>query len=390
MATFNYDYINSRFKEKAKEYSERECLVDKPLGIKCYKNALVVPFSSEQRGEVVTEDGKGVSTDFVRNVDVLQLSKKNIKQGEKAILLGSFWIYVWGHCFTDHFNKLWFAFTEECRKLQAEGAELIALSCKPETPKYFQTLLELTGFQWSDLHFVTEPTRYKEVYVPDNCYFQADGEWHRFYTKEYVGLLDRMKENVRKLAMADDGRFPIYDKVYLTRTQGSFGTFRDLGEKVIEDVFRKEGYTIIAPEKLTVPQQIWLMMNVKDLVATDGSICHASTFCQAHTKITVLMKADFLVENQIVSDQIADMDVTYVSIHRSFFAGEKDPWHGPFLYCVTNNLERYIGHKIPHVPLFLRKDFYMYCLRKLYVETFRKSTFVDTIVKKILGIKRTY
>ena len=246
---------------------------------------------------------------------------------------------VWGHCFTDHFNKLWFAFTEECRKLQSQGAELIALSCKSQAPKYFQTLFELAGFDWNSLKFVTETTLYEEVYVPDSCYLQIEGEWNRFYTKEYVGLLDRMKGNVRKLASAD-GNYPQYDKIYLTRTQGSFGTFRDLGEKLIEDVFRKEGYTVVAPEKLTVPQQIWLMMNVKDLVATDGSICHASTFCAPHTKITVLMKADFLVENQIVSDQIADMDVTYVGVHRSFFAGKKDPWHGPFLFCITDNLER--------------------------------------------------
>ena len=331
----------------------------------------------------------GVSTDFKRKVNISEYDLSNVKKGGKAILLGCFWIYVWGHCFTDHFNKLWFAFTEECRKLQSQGAELIALSCKSQAPKYFQTLFELAGFDWNSLKFVTETTLYEEVYVPDSCYLQIEGEWNRFYTKEYVGLLDRMKGNVRKLASAD-GNYPQYDKIYLTRTQGSFGTFRDLGEKLIEDVFRKEGYTVVAPEKLTVPQQIWLMMNVKDLVATDGSICHASTFCAPHTKITVLMKADFLVENQIVSDQIADMDVTYVGVHRSFFAGKKDPWHGPFLFCITDNLERFIGHKIPHIPFFLRKDFFMYCLRKLYVETFRKSASVDSIVKKKLGIKRTY
>lgn len=389
MVTFNYEYVNTEFKEKAKEYSERQCLINKELGVTCYKKAFVVPFDKIRRGEVITEDLIAVSTDFKRKVDISEYNLSNAKKGGKAVLLGNFWIYVWGHCFTDHFNKLWFAFTEECKKLQSQGAELIALSCKPQAPKYFQTLFELTGFDWNSLKFVTETTQYDELYVPDNCYLQIEGEWNRFYTKEYVGLLDRMKTNVRRLALADD-HYPQYDRIYLTRTQGSFGTFRDLGERLIEDVFRKEGYTIVAPEKLTVPQQIWLMMNVKDLVATDGSICHASTFCAPRTKITVLMKADFLVENQIVSDQIAELDVTYVGVHRSFFAGKNDPWHGPFLFCITNNLERYVGHKIPHVPFFLRKDFFLYCLRKLYVVSFRKSSFVDAFVKKKLGIKRTY
>ena len=355
----------------------------------CYKDAFAVPFSEQRRGNVVTTDFIGVANDYPTKIELTHEEMAGAKHGKKAILIGSFWIYVWGHCFTDHFNKLWFAFTEQCRQLQANGAELIALSCKPVAPKYFQTLFELTGFRWQQLKLITELTQYEELYVPDNCYFQQEGQWNRFYTKEYVDLLERMKKNVRDIAEAD-GVFPQYDRIYLTRTQGSFGTYRDLGEKTIEDVFRKEGYTIVAPEKLTVPQQLWLMMNVKDLVATDGSICHASTFCSPRTKITVLMKADFLVENQIVADQIADMDVIYVSVHHSLFAGKNDPWHGPFLLGITEHLERYIGHKIPHTPLVLRKDFFIYCLRKLYVETFKHSSFIDRWVKKCLGIKRSY
>lgn len=389
MATFNYDYVNSSFKETAKQYSERNCLVNKILQVSCHRNVLVIPFRDGLCGDVITEDQISVSTDFHRKANYSNCDTAHTKKGKKAILLGTFWIYVWGHCFTDHFSKLWFAFTEECQKLQEEGAELIFLSCKPEVPKYFQTLFELTGFDWNSLKMVTETTLYSEVYIPDSCYFQKEGEWHRFYTKEYVDLLNRMKKNVHKLAETDS-TFPQYDKIYLTRSQGSFGTYRDLGEKIVEDVFKKEGYTIVAPEKLTVPQQLWLMMNVKDLVATDGSICHASTFCASRTKITILMKADFLVENQIVSDQIADLDVTYVGVHNSFFAGKNDPWHGPFLFCITENLEQYLGHKVPHTPLFLRKDFFIYCLRKIYVETFRKNPFIDKFVKKQLGIKRSY
>lgn len=389
MATFNYEYVNTAFKDKAKLYSEKLCLVDKQMKATCFRNAYVIPYGENQKGVVISEELIDVSTDFPKKISLADYDVSNVKKSGKAILIGSFWIYVWGHCFTDHFNKLWYAFTDECKRLQDEGAELIILSCTPKVPQYFKTLFELTGFDWSTVNIVTEPRQYKELYVPDNCYFQKKGEWHRFYTKEYVDLLDRMKVNVRKLA-EQAGDYPQYKKIYLTRTQGSFGTLRDLGEKTVEDVFRKEGYTIVAPEKLSVPQQLWLMMNVDDLVATDGSICHASTFCKPRTKLTVLMKADFLVENQIVSDQIADLGVVYVGVHHSFFARREDPWHGPFLLCITRNLERYVGHKIPHVPFFLRRDFFLYCLRWLYVKTLRNSSFVDKCVKKVMGVKRSY
>lgn len=389
MATFNYEYINPAFRDRARFYSEKNCLVEKQMKATCFNNAYVIPYKGKRRGAVISEDMIEVSTDFPTKVNLEEYDVSCLKKSEKAILIGSFWIYVWGHCFTDHFNKLWYAFTEECKKLQDEGAELIVLSCTPNIPQYFKTLIELTGFDWNTVNIVTESRQYKELYVPDNCYFQQEGEWHRFYTKEYVDLLDRMKVNVRRLA-EQSGKFPQYKKIYLTRTQGSFGTLRDLGEKIVEDVFRKEGYTIVAPEKLSVPQQLWLMMNVDELVATDGSICHASTFCKPRTKLTVLMKANFLVENQIVSDYIADLDVVYVCVHHSFFARKKDPWHGPFLLCVTRNLERYVGHRIPHIPFFLRRDFFLYCMRWLYVKTLRNFSSIDKCVKSFMGIKRSY
>lgn len=389
MASFNYDYVNKGFRGKAKAYSEKVCLVQKKMKAECYKNVIVLPYDKGQKGAVITDDDFDISTDFPKKVNLSNYNMTCLEQGDKAVLIGNFWIYIWGHCFTDHFNKLWFVFTDECKKLQNEGAELIILSCQTKIPNYFKTLIELTGLDWNSIKIISNPVQYKELYVPDNCYFQQTGEWHRFYTKEYVDILERMKCNVRKIA-EENGNFPQYDRIYLTRTQGSFGTFRDLGEKSVEKVFQKEGYTIVAPEKLTVPQQIWLMMNVKDLVATDGSICHASTFCQYGTKVTVLMKADFLVEHQIVSDQIANLNVTYISVHHSFFANKKTPWHGPFLLCVTNNLERYIGRRIPHLPFFFKKDFFIYCIRRVYVKTLRNSTFIDIFVKRLLGIKRSY
>lgn len=389
MTTFNYKYVKPKFRNKIKLYSEKNCLVDKSMKAICYRNALVLPYKENQRGAVISEDLIEVSTDFPKKVNLSKYDTTNIVKGQKAILLGSFWIYVWGHCFTDHFSKLWFAFTEKCKKLQEEGAELIILSCKPQIPQYFKTLIELTGINWESIKIITIPTQYEELYVPDNCYFQQSGEWNRFYTKEYVALLERMKANIRKQA-DEAGDFPQYDKIYLTRTQGSFGTFRDLGEKIVENVFNKEGYTIVAPEKLTVPQQLWLMMNVKDLVSTDGSICHSSIFCSSGTKVTVLMKADFITENQIVAGQICNLQINYVSIHHSFFVDKKAPWHGPFLLGITSNLEKYLGHKILHIPFFCRIDFLLYCLRELYMKTIHHSFFINSLIKKLINIKHSY
>ena len=336
---------------------------------------------------MVTADGITLASDFKEKVSLDKYDSTNLQHERKAIFVGSLWIYIWGHCFTDHFNKVWFVLTEECRKLQSEGAELVFISCTTTVPKYIQQIFSYAGIDLTKVRMVTEPTLFEELYVPENCYYHTPDKWHRYFTKEYLSLLNNIRKNVMEEA-EKDGHFPVYDKIYLTRTQGKFGSlWKDLGEKAIENAFAKEGYTVIAPEKHTVAQQFWMMMNCKRLVATDGSICHASCFCKPHAKVTVLCKADFLVEHQIVSNQIADLDVTYVSVHHSFFVDKKSPWHGPYLLCVTPNLERYVGHEIPHIPYFLTKDFFKYLIRKVYVSTFGHAEWINKIVRKQLKKK---
>lgn len=387
MATYNYDFVNDKFRDEVIWKTKQDCFAATPLKVIRYQNAYVFPFKDGQRGEVVTADGITLASDFKEKVSLDKYDSTNLQHERKAIFVGSLWIYIWGHCFTDHFNKVWFVLTEECRKLQSEGAELVFISCTTTVPKYIQQIFSYAGIDLTKVRMVTEPTLFEELYVPENCYYHTPDKWHRYFTKEYLSLLNNIRKNVMEEA-EKDGHFPVYDKIYLTRTQGKFGSlWKDLGEKAIENAFAKEGYTVIAPEKHTVAQQFWMMMNCKRLVATDGSICHASCFCKPHAKVTVLCKADFLVEHQIVSNQIADLDVTYVSVHHSFFVDKKSPWHGPYLLCVTPNLERYVGHEIPHTPYFLTKDFFKYLIRKVYVSTFGHAEWINKIVRKQLKKK---
>lgn len=387
MATYNYEFVNDKFRGEVVRKTSQDCMVTTPLKAICHRNAYVFPFKEGVRGEVVTADGITLASDFKEKTSLDKYDTRGLQHGHKAVFIGSLWIYIWGHCFTDHFNKVWFVLTDECRRLQEEGAELVYISCTKQVPNYIQQIFRYAGVDLSQARMITEPTQYEELYVPENCYFHTPDKWHRFYTTEYLPLLENIRKNVEAEAKAG-GNFPVYEKIYLTRTQGKFGSlWKDLGEKAIEQAFAREGYTVIAPEKHTVAQQFWMMMNCRQLVATDGSICHASCFCCPHTKATVLCKADFLVEHQIVSNQIANLDVTYVSVHHSFFVDKKHPWHGPYLLCVTSNLEQYLGHKIPHTPYFLTMDFVKYLVRKVYVSTFGHAEFINNMVRKQLKKK---
>lgn len=388
MAKINYNYVKDSLKSEVQRRTEHMCFRNRKLKINCYKKARVFPYKDGQKGEIITNDLMAVATDFPHKVDMSDYDTSNgYKKCKRAVFVGDFWIYVWGHCFTDHYNKIWFALTEQCKALQNDGAELIFIGCSPKIPKYFYDLFSLAGVDLHNAKMITEPTIFEELYVPDNCYYILDDRWYRYYTDEYLGLLSNMKINVTLLAKKS-GKFPVYKRIYLTRTQGNFGsTFKNIGEKTIENIFRKEGYTIIAPEKYSVAEQIWMMMNCDDLVATDGSICHASCFCRSTTHLTVLLKADFLVMHQVAANQIAGMDVAYVTAHHSTWVDKVAPWHGPFYMYVTKQLQNYLGKRILHIPYFASPSYFLYFIRHIYMMTLRKSVFCDRVVRKILRVK---
>lgn len=384
MATYNYDFVNDKFRDEVIRKTEQDCLVSAPLKAVCYRNAYVFPFKEGQCGEVVTSEGITLGSDFKEKTSLEKFDTHGLRHCQKAVFVGYFWIYIWGHCFTDHFNKAWFLLTDECKRLQKEGAELVFLSHVTHVPSYMRQIFLYAGIDLDRVRMVTEPTIFDELYVPENCFFHTPDMWHRYYTSEYLTLLENIRKNVASEAERA-GDFPVYDNIYLTRTQCTPPSlWKDLGEKVIEKAFAKDGYAVIAPEKYTVAQQFWMMMNCKRLVATDGSVCHASCFCRPRTKLAILCKADILTQHQIVSNQIADLDVTYVSVHHSYFVDKKEPWHGPFFLCITSNLERFMGHKIPHVPYFLSMSFGKYLMRKVYVATLGNMEWLNNIIRKLL------
>ena len=60
-------------------------------------------------------------------------------------------------------------------------------------------------------------------------------------------------------------------KIYFTRTQFSK---KDVGEWEIERGFKMNGYTVLAPEKLSLAEQAFYIHHADSIVSLAGTICH--------------------------------------------------------------------------------------------------------------------
>ena len=231
MSNYNYDFVNPCVLDEVKRRTQHQCYAPKSLGIKLIENACVFPYRNDSRGEVISEEMVALATDFPKKADPKIYDRTTvIKHKGKAIFLGSFFTWGWGHCFTDHFNKLWFFLTDDCKNMMANGTECVLVTANPKIPNYVYTLFEYAGFDLHQAKIVTEPTIYEEFFIPDNCYYQIDDGWYRYYTDEYVSLLENMKARARSEATSH-GNFIAPERIYITRTQGAFSSaYRDVGE----------------------------------------------------------------------------------------------------------------------------------------------------------------
>ena len=311
-------------------------LVKKELSIKTYFNATIEALG-EANALLTKEDERYIRT----KVD---------SQKEICVFLGYF-VTCWGHVLTDGFKKMWFFETDICKDLIEEGVEFVYVTTKGNDILQANIeILELAGIDTKRLKKLTRNTRYEKVIVPDDCFW--GGIENTQYTEEYVNQINHLRN-----ILYNDSTSTI-EKVYFTRTE--LKDKRDYGEKAIESVFRKMGYTVFAPERLSVKEQLSLIVRCNFFAATDGSIAHISIFCQPTAKVTIIRKADYINGYQFAINQVAKLNVTYLDAHESRNVSTQYPWTGPFYLCINSLVEKYVGHKIFHIPYYLRPSWWWY------------------------------
>lgn len=241
-------------------------------------------------------------------------------------------------------------------------------------------VLKLAGINIDQCIHIKEITRCNKLFLPDNSLFLSNG--HRFYTQEFKETIHLIKSNVLRKFVSIN--YPIYEKLYFTRTQ--LNDWRDHGESVIENIFRKKGFRIIAPEQHSPSEQIYMLMHCKEYAAMSGSPAHSAEFCMEGTKFIDIRKADYWNTYQEVANDLADLNVVLIDAHKSVMVKKEAPWGGPFYVYITPELKKYSRIIKFRMPLILHFSWLKYRykepLKNMYY-AIRAKLRVRTRLKKI-------
>lgn len=324
------------------------CVMSYTNAILCYANVE----SSDITCEVLIED-EGIVCNT--NPNIIYDSNNNITFDNNTytsckdvdiVYLGC--IYnCWGHFFTDGLAKAWYLLTDEYKE-KYKGKVKIAISFINNTlqscPKPLLSLYQLLGVDEEDIIVITQPTKFRSMIVPDNSLFFHNGTRH--FTKEYTTTIDAITDAVPANL---DKKF---EKIYLSRTHFTKGN-ADFGERSLESVFKRLGYTIIHPQEYSVLEQISIFKAAKSFVSTTGSLGHNSVFCNRNTEVILLRKCWATFDYQLVINEAKELDVTYVDTHLTCFVNEA-PNNGPFYLYRNANFCSFIKDRF---NLNVREDF---------------------------------
>lgn len=279
-------------------------------------------FIAESAFSLIMGDGK-IDWGGYYNID----SKQKVIIDEEVIFGGFVNNNEWGHFLVDWSTRLWYALKEN---LDSK----IFFCVRTETECFLPNILRLMELGGLDTERViivnpnTLPILCKRIIIPQEALCQ------KYYTDNYFLLFRNAVEKVKKEKM----NLQPYEKIYMTRTQ--LKPKKEIGEKYIEKVFSQKGYFIIAPETLTVDEQIYYICNCKELASIEGSAAHNIVFAEkGHTHQIILEKKRGYNIRQLIINEISNIKVDYIGTYtRNIFISNIDDL---FKVEVSNDLMKY-------------------------------------------------
>lgn len=256
-----------------------------------------------------------------------------------VVYFGMFFSH-WGHFLVDLIGRLWY-FAEH------RGQKIKLAYLGTEDPRgNFLEFFSLLGIEKEDLLHITTPTRFRNVIVPE--FACKSCEW---YSDEYRSIFDSMIAAVEEQGYVP-AELPPLEKVYFTRLAFGKAKTTEIGEDLLAKWLRANGFSLIAPEKLSVRDQIYVWNHAGHIACLDGSIPISVAFSHnPELTLTILHKTHLEHLNVELYLLMRPCNVTFLDAYWEPFQNyPKNIGAGPFVFHITQDIFDYsaqMGWTVP-------------------------------------------
>ena len=178
-------------------------LSEQKLRFKVIENGTILPHKSIQNyptglGGILDADGNYLEESFVHHgVTEIYTPEEEIILSDTTVIYFNMICHIWGHCLTDSLRRVWF-FHSDFYKKYFKNLPIVYVPMWQGILPSFAELLSILEIDPSRLIPSTQPTRFKEIILPDESFFETTnketGEQEVFFTKEYQETIQRVRD----------------------------------------------------------------------------------------------------------------------------------------------------------------------------------------------------
>lgn len=219
------------------------------------------------------------------------VDKKDLFRVDEDVIFGGIVMPAFGNAMIESLSRLWYIVENP------NDTRRVAILFFSEIKQYHLDFFRLAGVDEKRLLIIDKPTIFKSILVPD----ETVKIWSS-YNNKYNVVYDHIRKNIKPKK---------FKKIYFTRTQ--LKERYDVNEEFFEEFYKKRGYKIIAPEKLSLEEQISYAAGADELVCAIGTLSHFVLFMNYGSRLTILNRTkDKLLTPQFIINSARNTECTFI------------------------------------------------------------------------------
>ncbi len=282
------------------------------------------PYANGQGG-VLDKDGSFVelSANPGRIGGVYPLETPEVR--EETVVFCGYLYQHWGHFLVESTARLWYFL----KKDPAVDKYIFFLDENENRAidGNFREFLELLGI-WDKAEFITRPVRYRQVIVPEPAYLCM-----QYWSEEFISVFDAAARNV-----VPDPAWEMPETIFFTRSHFAKDSGYEFGMDALDHFFRKNGFAVLAPERMSLSQMIFTIRNAKTVATISGTLPHNMLFANPGQKLVILERLVINVDHQVCVDQMRGLDVVRIDANYPIYTIDT---HGPYMVGCNHLLIRF-------------------------------------------------
>ena len=301
--------------------------------------------------------------------EAYSIERKEIEQSNEEVIWGGALICHFGHIITESTSRLWYIIENPDDQRRVVFLKVNTWKVAP----WLFELFALMGLQKDRIVILQKPMQFAKIVVPEQS-----SRIKYNYTDKFLLPFRTAVANVEPI----DGA----KKIFLTRGKDLNSQMYLANQNYFDEFYQARGYTPVAPEKLSMREQIAVITGADEIATFLGTLAHWSLFCRAGVKWTFLTRVDEFTSRQCLINNATGIDWYIVSTARNFLHAAQGG--GVCLLGPTKEWRQYVSEHFHEklddekIPETISDDYIEH-----WCKYFSKAEHLD---KQIKSVKKLY